>query len=71
MDRRSFARGCTPLGMSVLIGAMAGALALIASGRGLTPVGLAFLLGGYVAGAVIAYGLTTALARSVGEWWHE
>lgn len=63
--------GCTPHGISVLAGAMAGALALIASGRGLTPVGLVYLLGGYAAGAVIAYLLMIALARVVGEWWHE
>jgi hypothetical protein len=69
--RGSPARGCTPHAISVLAGAMTGALVLITSGRGLTPVGIGYLLAGYIAGAVVGYWLVVGLGRVFGEWWHE
>lgn len=69
--RGSSAKGCTPHAISVLTGAMSGALALIASGHGLTPVGMGYLLAAYVAGALVGYWLVVGLGRVLGEWWHE
>jgi hypothetical protein len=71
MSRRSPFAGCTPHAFSVLGGAVAGTLVLIASGQGLTPAGVAYLLAGYVAGAVGGYLLTVALGQIFGQWWHE
>jgi hypothetical protein len=63
--------GCTPHAFSVLSGALAGALVLIASGQGFTPAGIAYLLAGYVAGAVGGYLLAVALRQIFGQWWDE
>jgi len=54
----------------VILGAIAGFLALSASGRGL-PAGIPFLLGGYAAGALGGFLLVKGLAAGLGEWWHE
>ena len=70
MDRRTILTGCTPHAASVILGAIAGFLALSASGREL-PAGIPFLLGGYAAGALGGFLLVKGLAAGLGEWWHE
>jgi hypothetical protein len=64
-------RGCTPLAASVVGGAVAGSLALSASGAGISPPGALFLLGGYVVGALVGHFAVVLLGRKVGEWWRD
>ena len=64
-------RGCTPLAGSVVGGAVAGSLALSASGAGIGPLGLLFLVGGYVVGAVVGHRAVVLLGGIAGEWWRE
>ncbi|HEV8638272.1 MAG TPA: hypothetical protein VG370_29005 [Chloroflexota bacterium] len=62
-------RGCSPQAGSVVVGAVAGATALSASGAGLTPTGFGFLLGGYALGALAGHLAVLLLGRAFGEWW--